>query len=196
MRIIAVDGPRGSGKTTLVKQLSEELNLPFLSFPSIPLKDPKRVQSVDWNDIDSVMKYNMEFYNDFVSVNSTLRLSNRIYLCDRYILSNLTHYHFDMAENGFSNAWLFVSKVMYMLYNNGLVAKPICQIYLTGNTNQPVPKFDDNKYKNQETAIKGYYDLEIDAIQNYCGIKTNRVLSYHSGNNALEECKTLISSLI
>lgn len=196
MRIIAIDGPRGSGKSTLVKQISEDYKFPYLTFPSTPLKDPKRVEQVDWNDVDSVLKYNMDFYNDFVSTNNTLNLSNRIYICDRYILSNLTHFHFDMAENGFNVGWQFVSKIMYLLYNNGLVTKPFCQIYLTGKTDQPVPKFDDHKYKSKEEEIKHYYELEIQNIEKYCGIKTNIVQSFHSGNDALKETKDLISSLI
>lgn len=199
--VVAIDGLRGTGKSTLVEQFQDEFGTGIVRFPSLKLKDPKRVESVNWKDYNSIVKYNMDFFYDFVDANLKRHHFNGDkdslpVICDRYILSNLAHFRFDVSENGFPEHWDILSKVLYQLYNSGLVIKPIIQIYLEGRFNQPTPKFDDSKYKNQSDALKYYYDLEIDNMTKYMGIKVIRVKSFHSGNDAFGEIKELIKNLL
>ena len=99
--VVAIDGLRGTGKSTLVEQFQDEFGTGIVRFPSLKLKDPKRVQSVNWKDYNDIVKYNMAFFHDFVDANLEKHHFNGDenalpVFCDRYILSNLAHFRFDV----------------------------------------------------------------------------------------------------
>lgn len=199
-KLVSIEGLRGSGKTTLVERINKEFNYILTSsFPSKELKNPDRIKMVDWNDLSDIVEYNQAFITDFLIRQNQYPFHNELRIdkvvLDRYILSNLAHYRFDIVENGFSEKWDGISQQLYALYNSGLIKKPDIQIFIYGHTYQPVEKFDDSKYKEKSLSLKRYYDLEIDNLLKYCGVKTVFIKGFQPEDGTFNQVVDTLKSL-
>lgn len=180
MTIIALEGVRGTGKTTIWKELQEkyEGQCLFDTFPTLASKHRLSHEKYDMTKLDDIIKYNMIFVEDFITETEFLNTDELIIL-DRYILSSLAHFKYDVydMDQGHAYEWSGMSRILYHMFDNHLVLKPDMIIYLQGDHRQPEDKFDDYLYKGKEDQLKWFYDTELSALKNNLGIQFTMVES-------------------
>jgi thymidylate kinase len=180
VKIIAIEGVRGTGKTTLVKQLEENNFVLNYAFPTEKLKGIMKNMKPDMSKPFEVVSYNINFLNDFIQFKretSGKSFSDTVYVLDRYILSHLAHFRYDLDKAGASNLWPGIASMLYTMFNNYLVHKPDLIIYLHGEHKQEEKKFDDDLYKGKETELEWYYNMELSNLKNVMGIPFQMVTS-------------------
>lgn len=182
MTIIAIEGVRGTGKTTLWNKLGVKYpeQMTFWKFPTHVVKTCLKDHKYDMSKIDDVISYNMLFIEDFISsIESFYENSDEIIVIDRYILSNLAHFKYDIYNTEHTSAyeWQGISRILYYMFDNHLVLKPDLIIYLQGEHKQPESKFDDSLYKGKEEQLKWFYDTELANLKNKLNIPFTNVES-------------------
>lgn len=175
MTIIALEGLRGVGKSTLWSQLSEKYpdDIVSFKFPTKVAKYRLSEHKYDMTKLGDVIAYNMIFIEDFISTVDDFYKElqdNKITIIDRYILSNLAHFKYDMYNITQGYLWDGMSKLLYHMYDNHLVLKPDLIIYLNGHHRQLDSKFDDHLYKNMESELEWFYNTELSNLKNILNI--------------------------
>ncbi len=182
-KIVAIDGVRGVGKSTVCTQLYNIFDKPTgpisRKFPSDFAIDVLKILNFDMKKLKDIMAYNMVFIQDFMEfkriTKSDKYYSKQTYVFDRYILSNLAHFKYDLDVAGFSNLWDGVSTVLYSMFDGSFVYKPDLIIYLHGESKQPTPKFDDHLYKDRDIAP--YFNSCLSDLKNKLDIPFEMVTS-------------------
>lgn len=176
MQIIAIEGIRGTGKTTLIdefKKKYDSMTLLYYKFPTEENIEILKKRKYNMEDESDVITYNLQFVADFIHFYSHLgkkpsQYKDETFLVDRYILSNLAHFKYDMykLKKG-AESWNGISKMLYTMYNDFFVEKPKLIIYLkTNKYMQPGTKFDDGLYKGAEHELEWFYDTELSNLYN------------------------------
>lgn len=173
MTIIALEGVRGTGKSTLWNQIKEKYpdDIECFKFPSNMAKECLKDHKYDMANIEDVISYNMFFVNDFITSIDHIYAAyedQKLVVMDRYILSNLAHFKYDVfhLQGNSKFEWQGISRMLYCMFNNQMVLKPDMILYLQGEYKQPEEKFDDNLYKGKEDELKWYYDTELGNLRN------------------------------
>lgn len=178
MNIVAIEGIRGCGKSTLLDQLGEKHDAPIIKFlkykfPTDAVVDIIKNTKFNMDDIDDVIRYNLIFVADFMHLYRNLgkkpsQYRDRTFIIDRYILSNLAHFKYDMYKlNGGPALWDGISAMLYAMYNSFFVEKPKLIIYLkTNKYMQPDTKFDDGLYGGAEHELEWFYNTELGNLHN------------------------------
>jgi thymidylate kinase len=180
VKIIAIEGLRGTGKTTLVDQLDEKNFILKYSFPTERLKGIMKNMKPDFTKQFEVVSYHLNFLNDFMQFKretNSKSFTDTVYVLDRYILSHLAHFRYDLDKAGAAFLWPGIASMLYTMFNNYLVHKPDLIIYLQGEHKQSEEKFDDHLYKGKETELEWYYNAELSNLRNVMGIPIQIVTS-------------------
>jgi thymidylate kinase len=180
MKIVAIEGLRGCGKSTLINQFKEKYNPLKLLTYKFPTKETIEILSkhkYDMEKLSDVLEYNLQFVYDFIHFYRTLgkppsHCINDTFLIDRYILSNLAHFKYDMYQiNGGAAQWEGISNLLYTMYNDFYVEKPDLIIYLkTNKYMQSDTKFDSGKYEGAEHELEWFYNTELSNLKNKLNI--------------------------
>lgn len=183
-KIVAIEGCRGAGKSTVIKQLDEKYNPPYREkffnrkFPSDSLIENIQWMSYNMDDMDDVIAYQMHFVNEFIQFSESFKKYNDLFIMDRYILSNLAQFMFQIYRiKKDTHIWDGIETMLYYFYNNTWVIKPDLIIYLKGSYKQPAPKFDDEKFKVTGDELEWYYDRQLSGLKNKLGIDVEMVTS-------------------
>ncbi len=171
MPIIAIEGIRGCGKSTLVKQLQEKYKVNTFHFPTDDVIEDHMTQQYDYTKLNDVIRYNMRFTEDFIIHESSVAVRKVPTILDRYILSNLAHFKYDIYKHQKQFLWEGISQILYHMFDGNLLLKPSFIIYLkTNKYMQPDTKFDTGKYKGAEHDLEWFYDTELGNLKNILNI--------------------------
>ncbi len=186
-KIVAIEGVRGVGKSTVIKQLDEKYyiknrnDIHIRKFPSESLVDKIQWMPYNMDDIDDVIAYQMHFVNEFIQFSESVKKFNDLFIVDRYILSNLAQSMYQIYRIKKDNhIWDGIERMLYYFYNNTWVQKPDLIIYLKGSHKQPAPKFDDEKFKEVVVGdeLEWYYNRQLANLKNKLQIPFEMVTSH------------------
>lgn len=101
MTLIVFEGIDSVGKSTVIKKLKEKYpKFQTFAFPTNHCREQLSKIKLDYNDINSIYRYHLEFETDFLwSMNELEKLQRKgPLLLDRYYISNIVYAYMNLSK--------------------------------------------------------------------------------------------------